>query len=233
MNSADEQKSEKGRRMLLKVIKSDGTVEDYMHTKVLGTINNGLALTKQANIFLAEQVAEAITYHLYDKTAGLDITSNRIYLIIQIVLKATGFEDAAAALSEYYYRRKLKRRRIEVVENRLQDFSGRERLCRNDNNEAAGCKWDKSKIISDLVKKGHLDRQTARVIASAVEQKVMNLGTGRVSRPLIKQLVLDDMTAILRAQAQLQLDNEYNANHTDTDVCLRQQQKGLCTVGVQ
>jgi len=43
--------------MQLKVIKADGTLEEYLHTKVIGTINNALASVDESNVFAAEQFA--------------------------------------------------------------------------------------------------------------------------------------------------------------------------------
>jgi len=37
----------------LKVIKADGSIEEYLHTKVMGTLNNALGEIEQANIDIA------------------------------------------------------------------------------------------------------------------------------------------------------------------------------------
>ncbi len=95
--------------MQLKVTKSDGTVEEYLHTKVFGTFNNALALIEQSNVFAAEQFAEAITFYLYQKR-GLDtVASDELLLMVQAVLTATGYENAAEAINEFQLNRRLRR----------------------------------------------------------------------------------------------------------------------------
>lgn len=181
--------------MQLKVIKSDGSIEEYLHTKVIGTFGNALALIDQANVFAAEQFAEAITFYLYQKRGVVTITSDEIHLMIQAVLTATGYENAARALNEYHLNRKLKRGRIEVIDG---DESTEADLAMR------VCQWNKSRIADDLMRKDRLGRHVARAIASSVEEKVLNLGMTRVRRSLIKELVMADMDTMLQLQKELQ-----------------------------
>ncbi len=189
--------------MQLKVVKADGSVEGYLHTKVVGTISNALGLIDQTDICVAEELTEAVTYFLYRKQKPLVISSNEIFSIIEAVLMATGYEDAAAALSEHHFERKLKRSRIEVVCVDVYELADAEELCRVER-PVGRERWEKSRIANDLVTKYGVCRQTARVIASMVEEKVFNMGVTLVSASLIKQLVLRDAAAVLRAERQLQ-----------------------------
>lgn len=189
--------------MQLKVVKTDGTVEAYLHTKVIGTISSALSRIGQADICIAEQLAEAVTYFLYHRPKPLAVTSNEILSIIEAVLTATGYEDAAVVLSEHHFERKLKRSRIEVVCVDVCELSDAEVICKVEKSDKR-CRWDKSKIVDDLVTKYDLRRQTARTIASMVEEKIFNIGITLVPASLIKQLVLRDAAAVLRAEQQLQ-----------------------------
>lgn len=54
-------------RKQLQVTKADGTIEEYMHTKVIGTINNALAAAGRPDMAMAEDLAEVVTYYLYRK----------------------------------------------------------------------------------------------------------------------------------------------------------------------
>ena len=187
----------------LKVIKADGSIEEYLHTKVMGTINNALGEVDQANIDIAEQFAEVVTFFLYNQYNRRTVTSGDIFSMIKVVLAATGYEDAAVALSEHYFERKLKRSRIEVVPIDVQDLTDAELLTGAE--ETTGrCRWDKSRIVGDLVDGHGVCRQTARMIAAMVEEKVFNVGMTLVPSSLIKQLVLSDTANVLRAQQQLQ-----------------------------
>jgi hypothetical protein len=220
--------------MQLKVIKADGSTEEYLHTKVLGTINNALGLVGEANVFIAEQLAEAITYFLYQRGPGLRVSSSEINSMIEIVLAATPYDDAALALSEFNYKRKIKRDRIEVTDMEMEEAC-RAAALGPGSIPAQTNRWDKSRIVKSLVNEENLDRQTARAIASMVEEKVLNLGISRISHGLIRQLILADTLTMLQAEQQLHAavaDSEPQENHPDMEVCFRQQQKGLCSVGL-
>ena len=188
--------------MQLKVIKSDGSVEHYLHTKVIGTINNALSRIDQADICIAEELAEVVTYYLYHRQFWNDLTSNEVFSVIKAVLTATGYEEAAAALSEHYYERRLKRSRIEVVSVDMQHLTDAE-LLGGAVQSYSRSRWDKSRIVHDLVTRHNVPRQTARTIASMVEEKVFNMGVTLVPASLIRQLVLGDAAAVLRAQSAL------------------------------
>lgn len=187
----------------LKVIKADGSIEEYLHTKVMGTINNALGEVDLANIDIAEQFAEVVTFFLYNQYNRRTVTSGDIFSMIKVVLAATGYEDAAVALSEHHFVRKLKRSRIEVVPIDVQDLTDAELLTGAE--ESTGRRrWDKSRIVDDLVAGHCICRQTARTIAAMVEEKVFNVGMTLIPSSLIKQLVLGDTATVLRAQRQLQ-----------------------------
>jgi hypothetical protein len=189
--------------MQLKVIKADGGVEEYLHTKVIGTISCVLAEAGHADTLIAEHLAEVVTYFLYHKQKRRRITSSEIFSIIEAVLAATKYEDAAVVLSEYHFERRLKRSRTEVVSIDIQQLSDAEILCEADQSTAKS-RWDKSRIVNDLVTRHSVSRQTARTIASMVEEKVFSMGITLVPASLIKQLVVSDTAAVLRAERHLQ-----------------------------
>jgi hypothetical protein len=189
--------------MQLKVVKIDGTTEEYLHTKVIGTIGNALSAAGNPDISIAEELAEAVTYYLYHRQNHRSVSSSEIFSIVKAVLTATGHEDSAEVLSEHNFSRKLKRSRIEVVSVDIQELADAEQLCLADK-QGGKCRWYKARIVEDLVTKHGLDRQTARAVASMVEEKVFNLGLTLIPASLIKQLMLGDAAAILRAQRQLQ-----------------------------
>jgi len=189
-------------RAQLKVIKADGSFEEYLHTKVMGTINNALGEVDLANIDIAEEFAEVVTFFLYNQYNRRTVASGDIFSMIKVVLAATGYEDAAVALSEHHFERKLKRSRIEVVTIDIQDLTDAE-LFTGAEESYGKSRWDKSRIVEDLISRHGITRQTARTIAAMVEEKVFNVGMTLVPSSLIKQLVLGETAAVLRAQRQL------------------------------
>jgi len=192
-----------GMKTQLKVAKADGSVEEYFHTKIIGAISNALAVAGQPDIHIAEELAGVVTYFLYHKQNRRSVTSGEIFFIVEAVLTATGHEEAAVALSEYHFERKLKRSRIEVVSVDICELADAEQLCRTEE-PGSRSHWDKSRIVTDLVTRYDVCRRTARMIASMVEQKIFSMGITLVPASLIKQLVLGDAAAVLKAQRQLQ-----------------------------
>lgn len=190
--------------MQLKVIKTDGSVEEYLHTKIMGTISNALTRIDQPDIYAAEELAEVVTYFLYQSQNRRSVTSSEIFSIIKAVLTETQHEQAAVVLSERHFERKLKRSRIEVVSVDIKELADAEMLC-NSGNVDSRSRWEKSIIVNDLIQKHDVSRQTARMIASMVEEKIFNMGLTLVPASLIKQLVLGDAAAVLHAQRQLQV----------------------------
>jgi len=190
-------------RTQLKVIKADGSIEEYLHTKVMGTINNALGQVDLANIDIAEEFAEVVTFFLYNQYNRRTVTSGDVFSMIKVVLAATGYEDAAVALSVHHYERKLRRSRTEVVSVDIQNLTDAELLIGAEE-PALRSRWDKSRIVEDLVTKNNLNRQTARTIAAIVEERIFNMGMTLVPSSLIKQLVLSEAANVLRAQRQLQ-----------------------------
>ena len=188
----------------LKVIKADGSIEEYLHTKVMGTINNALGEVDLANIDIAEEFAEVVTFFLYNQYNRRIVTSGDIFSMIKVVLAATGYEDAAVALSEHHFGRKLKRSRIEVVSIDVQNLADIEFFTGKEESSARS-RWDKSRVVEDLIDGHGIRRQTARTIAAIVEEKIFNLGMTLVPSSLIKQLVLSDTATVLQAQRELQV----------------------------
>jgi len=73
-------------RAQLKVIKADGSFEEYLHTKVMGTINNALGEVDLANIDIAEEFAEVVTFFLYNQYNRRTVASGDIFSMIKVVL---------------------------------------------------------------------------------------------------------------------------------------------------
>lgn len=195
----------KGRekQIRLKVIKADGSVEQYFHTKVLGTICNALACAGQGETSTAENIAEAVTYFLYHRGSGETVTSCEIFSIIKAVLSSTGYEAAATSLNEHHHHRRVKRNRVEVIRIDIEKLSDAEKLYGMEK-PVPRTPWNKSKIASSLVDKHEFGRQIARAVASMVEEKVLNMGINVVPSSLIRQLVFGDSAALLAAQRQFQ-----------------------------
>ena len=187
----------------LQVTKADGTTEEYIHTKVVGTINNAFSAIGRPDIAMAEDLAEVVTYYLYKKRDQRRVSSSEIFSMIKVVLTSTGYESAAIALGEHALARRMKRARTEVLAADVLEFADLERLNRT-KQPPERMPWDKGRIVQDLTAESGIPLQTARVVASTVEERVFNLGMTAIPRGLVKQLVLGEAAAMLHAQRQLQ-----------------------------
>jgi len=184
--------SERVVNMQIRVLKADGQIEPYLHTKVLGTFHNALALAGDSTLFAADQMAEAVTFYLYAHKPVGPIPTDEIHRMIESVLTATGFVRAAEALDDYRLKRRLKRRRVEVIGEADPD-GGRETT-----------EWSKKRLAESLVRTYRVDALTARAIAGAVEEKVLAMNVTRLGTSLLRQLILGDMETFLEAGRQLQ-----------------------------
>jgi hypothetical protein len=188
--------------MQLKVVKADGSTEEYLHTKVLGAISNALGAAGEADVFIAEELSEVVTYYLYHKQDKPKISSGEILAMIKVVLSGTGHDAAAFALTEHHCLRRLGRSRTEVVSLDVAELSDAEMLWGGEG-FGSRSRWDKSRIVADLMARHGLARQAARTVAGLVEEKVLAMGLTPVPASLIRQLVLGDTAAVLRAHQEL------------------------------
>ena len=219
--------------MQVKVLKTDGTVEDYLSTKVLRTFYNAFDSTEQDLLFTAAELTEAITYFIYQQQSST-ITSSEIFSIIQAALAATGFEDAAMRLGEYHIKRLTHRQRIEVTDTELSEAS----VFYEKNSTAEFCvRWNKTIIARGIEKRYRIEQPVARAIASAVEEKVLNMETKSIPRSLLRQLVFAEAKVMLEAANQLTIKRKeekniyrpaVSASRADTDIRLETPQNGLC-----
>jgi transcriptional regulator NrdR family protein len=83
-------------RSQLHVVKADGNIEEYVHTKVIGTISIALSQTGKDNVYIAEQLADVVTYYLYHQENTHSVTSSEIFSVIIAVLTET-YADSAEA----------------------------------------------------------------------------------------------------------------------------------------
>ena len=157
-------------RSQLKVVKADGEIEEYIHTKVIGTISSALSKVGRDDVYIAEQLADVVTYYLYNEEGTNSVTSSEILSIIIAILTETGYENAAEALSEYHYRRKFRRLRTEVVSIDIQGLTDAQMLAETEQPNG-GSQWDKSRIVNMLVRDYDFDAPAARMTTARTIDK--------------------------------------------------------------
>ena len=159
--------------MQIRILKSDGSTEPYLHTKVLGSLNHALSHAGTECLYAAEQMAEAVTFYLYKQVRHGTLSTDEIHQMILSILTSTGHSRAATALDEHRLRRKLQRRRIEVIDDAQRNTP-----------VTARAPWDKTHIVKNLMDRRNVDHFLARVVASAVEEKILNMGITKIRKTL-------------------------------------------------
>jgi hypothetical protein len=183
-----------GPAMVIKVIKTDGGIEEYFHTKVLLCISNSLCAVHEWDAGLAQELANAVTAFIYDRKEQ-HIRSGDILSMVKVVLTETGFEEAAARLEEHHRRRGLARRRTELVDAEVYGPDDAETM------RASGqaSQWSKGLIAEHITRTYGLDRHCARAAAARVEEKVLAMGMSRVWSGLVRQIVVAEAALSIRA----------------------------------
>jgi len=210
--------------MQFKVRKSDGTLEIYLHTKVLGIIGTALGESGMYQSDLAESLAEAVTIYLRRRYESGTVGFDEVYAMIQAALTDTGHEAAAVALHEHRIFRQLQRGRVEVIKilkaaaPNGKNFSG---PGEEEEYVLSALPWNKSRIVADLAEVSGVEEDLARVIAGSVEEKVLRLDCGTVSSSLVRELVTQELRAMKQAETALtvQADIEEEKKTTVAEAC--------------
>ncbi len=204
--------------MQLKVLKSDGSSEVYLHTKVMGTIGTALCSCDEYQEMRVQNLAEAVTVFLSRKYAGYIVSSGEIFSMILVVLSESGYGKAAAILKEHRLIRQVKRKRIQVC--RYHNENG-QRLSPRDSKSVTQFRrlskeslsiemWNKSIIVEYLQNERNLDRNMARAIAAVVEEKVLRMGCRTLTTSLVRELVNNELLVMQRAEESLTEQNHLN-----------------------
>lgn len=201
--------------MQVKVIKSDTSVENYIYTKVLGTILNSLNADDIQDLETAQELCNAITYFIYHKRDKQLIKSSEIFSMVLTVLSQTGFTKSANYLEQHYYTRKLKRNRIQVVDIEV-DSPLKAALARKIYETGQTSSWDKSKVVRWLNEKYAIEIQTARTVAACVEDKIISFNTTIVTTGLIRQISSTETACFMEAADCLACRNHIAALDTRT-----------------
>jgi len=190
--------------MQLKVLKSDGSVETYLHTKVMGAIAAALGDSGLYQEGITDHLAEAVTEYIANRYGSSTISTDEIHAMIEAVLSETGHYEAALALHEHRLTRQVKRSRTEVIHrfnntaisNPLTSVSSKDPV-----DEFTRNPWNKSIIVSELLEERQISRPLARAVAGAVEEKVLRLQVRCVFSTLIRALVENELWTMRQTAA--------------------------------
>lgn len=192
--------------MQFKVHKCDGSVEVYLHTKVMGSVATALCEGGGFKEGLSGDLAEAVTMYLCRRYGADSVSTDEIHSMISIVLCDTGYSNAALALRQHRINRQLMRNRTRVVY--LGQYPAQ--VLVNNNIDSSmedfpAAPWNKSIIVKDLEKEAGVGHDLARAVAGAVEEIVLRMGRYHFSSSLVKELVANELWAMRQAEKALAL----------------------------
>lgn len=169
------------------VKKRDGSFEPLDGAKLRRCLAAALARCDTDSRY-ADALAEAVLIHLRNAAAERPPDTDYVFRCCRTVLHETGMEDAAAALSQMRRERATTRRRLTV-----RSASG------------ASNAWRKERVVAALERRHGLVRETARILACEVEQRVLGLDYRTVSAGLVEELIRNELSHwgiedIVRAQ---------------------------------
>jgi len=176
--------------------KRDGRLMPFDESKIADAIFKAARAVGGQDRYVAEELASAVTdylnAHYEDEMPGIEDIQD----MVEKVLIETGHAKTAKAYILYRDKRAQARRAMRVRK------AARAKDGRNTTDTAllvdTGAKdallpWDKGRIAEALEKEAHLDAQTARKVASAVEQRVLASGLSRISTALVRELVDNEL----------------------------------------
>ena len=198
--------------MSLTVIKSDGSSESYIHTRVMATISAAISDAGCYNEQTVSALSDAVRMYIEDcrdqATASLHISSDDIYSMILATLQETGNGRAAVILKVHRITRQIKRKRQKVLhclathlpkEQRDQMDMDCSLNSFNHNCDPVQCPylaiepWNKSRLANKIINDYNLTKNAARVVAANIEEKIFSLKISVVRSMLIKQLILNEL----------------------------------------
>jgi len=178
---------------MAKVRKRDGRVVDFKSRKIADAIYKAARAIGGEDRALADELAEVVTLFLDKHYSGDTPGIEDIQDMVEKVLIETGHAKTAKAYILYRQKRAELRERTRVwkrVEKR--DSTDINLLVEGQTLEET-FDWDRRRIVEALVKEAQVSIDTAEEVAKAVEQSVLDSGLDRISTPLIRELVDNEL----------------------------------------
>jgi len=180
---------------ITEIRKRDGRLMPFDRIKIADAIFKAAQAVGGEDRFIAEELAGAVTDYLNHHYEGPVPGIEDIQDMVEKVLIETGHAKTAKAYILYRERRAQARRAMTV--RKAETGRGRSAtdfaLMVDTGAKDALVPWDKGRIADALETEAHLDAETARKVASAVEGKVLASGLSRISTGLVRELVDNEL----------------------------------------
>ena len=181
---------------ITQIRKRDGKAMPFEAAKIADAIFKAAQAVGGEDRFVAEELASAVTDYLNRHFEGDMPGIEDIQDMVEKVLIETGHAKTAKAYILYRDRRAQARRAMTVrkVKREAGPRSSTDMALLVDTGaKDALLPWDKGRIAEALETEAHLDRVTARKVATAVEKKVLASGLSRISTGLVRELADNEL----------------------------------------
>jgi hypothetical protein len=162
------------------IAKRDGALEPFEPAKP----RRCLAIVLKAadcDPHYASALVRAVELHLRDWSEASPPSSKYIFRCLHTALTETGMEQVAQRLAWHRRRRAECRRRLSVSDP--------------DQAHHAPAPWHKADVARTLEGRFELSHPVARILAGEIEHRVLALDYQVVSKPLIRELVRNELSA--------------------------------------
>lgn len=183
---------------IVSVRKRDGRVVAFNEKKIADAIWKAARAQGGKNRQLADELANLVTEYLERRFTGEQVPGiEDIQDLVEKALIETGHARTAKAYILYRRQRedvrnKLKVRRRNGQKDRKNESTDMSLMVDTEAHDEL-VEWNKYRIAMALQEEAGLDAETADVIASAIEGKVLNSGMTRITTSLIRELVDNEL----------------------------------------
>ncbi len=178
---------------IAKVRKRDGRVVSFDGRKIADAIYKAARAVGGEDRAIANELSEVVTLFLSKHYSGETPGIEDIQDMVEKVLIETGHAKTAKAYIIYRQKRGELRDRTRVwkrVEKR--DSTDINLLVEGQAMEET-YEWDRRRIVEALVREAQVSVDVAEEVAKAVEQSVLDSGLDRISTPLVRELVDNEL----------------------------------------
>ncbi len=170
----------------ISVMKRDDSIEPFVLAKLQRCIGNGLYASGEPydrGAATSRGLAEAVQAYLLKTEPQEPVPSEYIGDLVELVLTQTGYTAAGMAIKEHSSLRDQQRRWLKVARSNIRDGRYVQR------------RWNKSRVVEHLRAEHGLDSPTARMMASRVEQLIVNCGLKVVTTGFVKETARSELLA--------------------------------------
>jgi ribonucleoside-triphosphate reductase len=177
-----------------KVRKRDGRVVDFDGGKIADAIYKAARAVGGEDRAIADELSEVVTLFLSKHYSGETPGIEDIQDMVEKVLIETGHAKTAKGYILYRQKRGELRDRTRVWKRveKERDSTDINLLVEGQAMEET-YEWDRRRIVEALVREAQVSVDVAEEVAKAVEQSVLDSGLDRISTPLVRELVDNEL----------------------------------------